>query len=54
MTKYFVIRNCTGTCSSAKVMKGYMLIRWNAEGVHIHLSECWRGTWQEKSWEPLF
>ena len=26
------------------MLKGYMFIWWNAEGVHIHLSECWRGT----------
>ena len=35
------------------MLKGYMLIWWNVEGVRIHLSECWRGTWQEKVWEPL-
>jgi len=36
------------------MLKGYMLICWNAEGGHAHLSECWRGTWSEKGWEPLF
>jgi len=30
-----------------------MLICWNAERVHAHLSECWRGTWEENGWEPL-
>jgi len=34
MLKYFVIRNFRGACSSAEIMKGYMLICWNAEGVH--------------------
>jgi len=30
-----------------------MFIFQNAEGVHAHLSECWRGTRSEKGWEPL-
>jgi len=42
-----------GTCSSVEMFKEYMLIFRNAEGVHGHLSECWRGTWSEKGWEPL-
>jgi len=25
----------------------------NAEGVHVHVSECLRGTWETKGWEPL-
>jgi len=31
-----------------------MFICWNTEGVHAYLSKCWRGTWSEKGWEPLF
>jgi len=55
MIKYFVIRNFRGTCSIVHLSKWwrYTLICWNAEGVHAHLSECWRGTWLEKGWEPL-
>jgi len=53
MTKYFVIRNFRGTCSSVEMLKGYMLIFRNTEGVHAHLSGCWRGTCSEKGWEPL-
>jgi len=34
MIKYIVIRNFRGTCSSVKMLKGYMLISVNAEGVH--------------------
>jgi len=30
-----------------------MFICRNAEEVHGHLSDCWRGTWSEKGWEPL-
>ena len=52
-TKYFVIRNFRGTCSSEEIPKGYVVIFRNAEGVHAHLSECWRGTWSEKGGEPL-
>ena len=26
------------------MLKGYMLICWNAEGVHAYLLKCWRGT----------
>jgi len=33
MIKYPVIRNVRGTCSSVKMLKGYMLIFRNAEGV---------------------
>jgi len=43
--KCIVIGNFRGTCASVKMLKGYMRICWNAEGVHAHLSECWRGTW---------
>jgi len=36
MIKYFVIRNFRGRlhahCSSVKMLKGYMLMRWNAKG----------------------
>jgi len=39
VTKYFVMRNFRGTCSSVEILKGYMVICWNAEGVHAHLSE---------------
>jgi len=34
MTKYFVMRNFRGTCSSVEMLKGYMLICQNAKGVH--------------------
>jgi len=34
MIKYFVIRDFRGTCSSVEMLRGYMLIRRNAEGVH--------------------
>jgi len=34
MTKYFVIRNFRGTSTSVKMLKGYMVICWNAEGIH--------------------
>jgi len=40
MTKYFVMRNIRGTCSSVEMLKVYMVFCWNAEGVHAHLSEC--------------
>jgi len=33
MTKIFVIGNFRGTCSSVEMLKGYMLIFRNAEGV---------------------
>jgi len=45
MIKYIVKGNFRGACASVKMLKGYMLICWNAEGVHAPLSECWRGTW---------
>jgi len=51
--KYFVIGNFRGTCSSVEILKGNRLICWHAVGVHAHLSECWRGTWWEKRWEPV-
>ena len=51
--KMIVIRNFKGTYSSVEMLKGYMLISRNAEGVHAHLSKCWRGTWSEIGWEPL-
>jgi len=35
MRKYFFIRSFWGTCSSVKILKGYILICWNAVGVHI-------------------
>jgi len=53
MIKYFVIRNLRGTLSCVEMLKGYMLIFQNSEGVHASLSECWKGTWSEKGWEPL-
>jgi len=34
MIKYFVKRNFRGTCSSVEMLKGYMLLCRNAEGVH--------------------
>jgi len=34
MIKYFVIRNFRGTCSSVEMLKGYMVICRNAEGIH--------------------
>jgi len=34
MINYFVMRNFRGTCSSVEMLKGYMLIYRNAEGVH--------------------
>jgi len=37
MIKYFVIRNFRGTCSSVEMLKGYMLIFRNAEGVRAQL-----------------
>jgi len=45
MIKYFVIRDFRGTCS--------LFICSNAEEVLTHVSECLRGTWQTKGWEPL-
>jgi len=45
MTTNFVIRIFRGACSSIEMLKGYMLIFRNAEGVHTPLLECWRGTW---------
>jgi len=41
-----------GACSSVKMMMGYMLIWWSAEGVHFYLSECWRSG-KRKVWGPL-
>ena len=40
MKKYFVMRNISGTCSSVEILKGCMIICWNAEGIHAHLPEC--------------
>jgi len=34
MIKYFVIRNFRGMCSSVEMLKGYMLIVRNDEGLH--------------------
>jgi len=34
MTKYFIITNFRVTCLSVEILKGYMLIFRNAEGVH--------------------
>ena len=34
MIKCFVIGHFRGTCSSAKMLKGFMLICRNAEGLH--------------------
>jgi len=45
MIKCVVIGILRGTCVSVEILKGYILICWNAEGVHSHVSECWRGTW---------
>jgi len=33
MTKHFAMRNVSGTSSSFEILKGYMLICRNAEGV---------------------
>jgi len=38
--KYFVVRNFRGTYSSVEVLKGYMLVFQNAEGVHAYLWKC--------------
>ena len=38
--KKFGIIHFRDTCSSFEILKGYMLICWNAVGVHPHLSEC--------------
>jgi len=38
MIKYIVIRDFRGTCS--------LFIYRNAGGVHAHVSECLRGTWE--------
>ena len=40
MIKCIVIGYLRGTCTSVEMLKGYMLICRNAEGVHAHLSEC--------------
>jgi len=45
MMKCIVIGNFRGTCGSVDMLKGYIFTCWNAEGVHAHLSECWRGAW---------
>jgi len=45
MIKCVVVGNLMDTCASVEMVKGYILICWNAEGVHAHLSEYWRGTW---------
>jgi len=45
MIKCIVIGNLRGACASVEMLKGYILNCWNTEGVHPHLSECWRGTW---------
>jgi len=42
MTKCIAIGIVRGTCVSVEFLKGYIVICWNAEGVHSHLSECWR------------
>jgi len=34
MTTCIVIGNFRGTCASVKMLKGYILICWNAEGIH--------------------
>jgi len=34
MIKYFATRNFRATCSSVEMLKGYMPICVNAEGVH--------------------
>jgi len=45
MIKYFVIRDFRGTWS--------LLICRNAEEALAHVSECLRGIWETKGWEPL-
>ena len=39
MRKYFIIRSFRDACSSVKILKGYILIFCNAQGVHALLSE---------------
>ena len=53
----FVIGNFRGTCSSVKMLKGYMLICWNTEGVHCKkkvgnpcASPCPDIKWSETPW----
>jgi len=43
MMKYFIIRDFKGTCS-------WFICR-NAEGVHAHVSECLRDTWETQGWD---
>jgi len=45
MKKCIVIGNLRGTCASIEMLKGYIHICWNTEGIHAHLSEFGRGTW---------
>jgi len=52
MTNYFVIRNFSDTYSSVEIRKGYMLMFRDAEGIHAHIWECWRGTRPKKGWDP--
>jgi len=30
------------------------ILSYETFGVHARLPNCWRGTWSEKGWEPLF
>ena len=40
MINHFVIRNYRGTYSCVEILKGYLIIFRNSEGVHAHLPEC--------------
>jgi len=43
MIKCIVIEILRGTCVSVEILKGYILICCNAEGVHSHLSDLLKG-----------
>ena len=35
------------------ILLSLFVIRNFRGSLHVHLSKCWKGTWSEKSWEPL-
>jgi len=45
MIKYSIIRDFRST-------RSWFICR-NVEGVHVHVSECLRGTWETKGCGPL-